>query len=176
MCASERDGQRAQARAMLTFDFAFTSAPFASSASTTSKWPLEQAAMSGVSPFCGAGEHHGQRLPPPSSWGPPACPHQLTPRVGHRAGLFRPPFTRPASHQPLALRDRARCIRRVPPQQSQHTDPFSLSYNNFVISINSSIIYLYIYICIYIICMSVYIYPSERVSPPAHTYTRLNAV
>jgi hypothetical protein len=60
---------------MLTSSLASTSAPFASSALTTSKWPETEAAMSGICPNCGTGEHHGQRLPPPSSPGPPACPH-----------------------------------------------------------------------------------------------------
>jgi hypothetical protein len=63
MCASERDGQRAPARAMLTLSFACTSAPFASSASTTAKWPSIQAVWSGVPPSCGAREHRDQRLP-----------------------------------------------------------------------------------------------------------------
>jgi hypothetical protein len=49
---------------MLTLSFASTSAPFASSALTTSVWPFLEAAWSGVSPSCGAGEHRGQRLPP----------------------------------------------------------------------------------------------------------------
>jgi hypothetical protein len=62
MCVGERNGQRAQVRAMLTFSFAFTSAPFASSASTTAKWPFKEATWSGVHPFCGAGEHRDQRL------------------------------------------------------------------------------------------------------------------
>jgi hypothetical protein len=95
MCASERDGQRAQARAMPTLSFAFTSAPFASSALTRSEWPFRQAAMSGVLPFCGAGEHRGQRLPPPSSRGPPACPHQLTPSVEPTPFALLPPAPRP---------------------------------------------------------------------------------
>jgi hypothetical protein len=63
MCASERDGQRAPARAMLTFVFASTSVPFASSASTTAKWQFIEAVWSGVRPSCGAGEHRAQRLP-----------------------------------------------------------------------------------------------------------------
>ena len=76
MCVSERDGQKAQARAMLTSFVACTSAPFASSATTTSKKPCAVAAWSGVSPLCGAGEHRGHRLPLPSFR--PACPHQRT--------------------------------------------------------------------------------------------------
>ena len=67
---SERDGQRAQERAMLTLSFATTSAPFASSAPTTSAWPFAEARWSGVRPSCGAGQHRGQRLPPPSSRDP----------------------------------------------------------------------------------------------------------
>jgi hypothetical protein len=62
---SERDGQRAQARAMLASCFAFvfacTSAPFASSASTTSKWPSLEALWSGVHPFCGAASQATRR-------------------------------------------------------------------------------------------------------------------
>jgi hypothetical protein len=61
--SSERDGQRAPARAKLTSSFASTSAPFASSASTTSKWPFPEAQWSGVPPLCGEGEHRDQRLP-----------------------------------------------------------------------------------------------------------------
>jgi hypothetical protein len=41
---------------MTIFDFASTSAPFASSASTTSEWPFFEARWSGVHPSCGAGE------------------------------------------------------------------------------------------------------------------------
>jgi hypothetical protein len=68
---SERDEQRVQARVMLTSSFVCTSAPFASSAPATFQWQLIQARRSGVSPFCGAGEHCGQRLPRPSFRGPP---------------------------------------------------------------------------------------------------------
>jgi hypothetical protein len=49
---------------MLTSSFASMSAPFASSASTTAKWPFKEARCSGVHPFCGAREHRGQRLHP----------------------------------------------------------------------------------------------------------------
>jgi hypothetical protein len=56
---------------MLTSAFASTSAPFASSATTTFAWPLEEAAYSGVRPSCGARKHHRQHLPPPSSRSPP---------------------------------------------------------------------------------------------------------
>jgi hypothetical protein len=48
---------------MLTFAFACTSAHFASSASTTAKWPYREAVWSGVPLSCGAGEHRDQRLP-----------------------------------------------------------------------------------------------------------------
>jgi hypothetical protein len=85
---------------MLTISFASTSAPFASSTPTTSELPLEEAAMSAVSPFCGAGEHSGQRLPPPSFRGPPACPHQHTPRVALKAC---PSFTHLDYNQHLAV-------------------------------------------------------------------------
>jgi hypothetical protein len=53
---------RGRRRAMLTFVFASASAPFASRATTTSKWPFNEAEWSGVHPFCGAGEHRGQCL------------------------------------------------------------------------------------------------------------------
>jgi hypothetical protein len=74
---------------MLTFPFTSTSAPFVSSiAPTTSKWPFWQAIRSDVHPPCGAGEHRSQRLPPPSSRGPPACPHHHTASVALKPGLF----------------------------------------------------------------------------------------
>jgi hypothetical protein len=62
MRVSERDAERAQARAMLTISLAFSLAPFASSAPTTSKWPFKEALWSGVRPSCGAGQHRGQGL------------------------------------------------------------------------------------------------------------------
>jgi hypothetical protein len=43
---------------MLTITFASTSAPFASSISTTSKWPSLEAKRSGVHPNCGAEASH----------------------------------------------------------------------------------------------------------------------
>jgi hypothetical protein len=78
-CEIQREGQGVQARAMLTLSFVSTSAPFASSARTTSKWPFSEAKWSGVRPSCGAGEHRGQGLPPLSSRGPQACPHHKRP-------------------------------------------------------------------------------------------------
>jgi hypothetical protein len=60
---------------MLTSAFASTSAPFASSAPTTSAWPLYEAGWSGVRPSCSARKHHRQRLRLPY------CLHQ------HAAGV-----------------------------------------------------------------------------------------
>jgi hypothetical protein len=60
MC--EQDGQRARARAMLTISFASTSAPFASSASTSFAQPFREASCNVVLPSCGAGEHCGQQF------------------------------------------------------------------------------------------------------------------
>jgi hypothetical protein len=63
-CAQVSEIQTGRTRAMLTFAVASTSAPFTSSAPTTSKWPPKEALWSGVRPSCGAGEHRGQRLLP----------------------------------------------------------------------------------------------------------------
>jgi hypothetical protein len=80
---------------MLTlFSLVFTSAPAASSALTTSKWPFSRARRSDVYPPCGAGQRQGQRLPPLSSRGPPACPHHHTPSVALKPGPCLTPFTR----------------------------------------------------------------------------------
>jgi hypothetical protein len=49
---------------MPTLSLAFTLAFFASSAPTTSKWPLKEALWSGVRLSCGAGQHRGQGLLP----------------------------------------------------------------------------------------------------------------
>jgi hypothetical protein len=84
MRMSERDGQRAQPCAMLTFVFASTSAPFASSALTTSKWHFKEARWSGVDPFCGAGEHRGQRRAHTHTLASThECMHSLTLPIAH---------------------------------------------------------------------------------------------
>jgi hypothetical protein len=69
---------------MLTFVLARTSAPFASSAPTTAKWPLKEARWSGVTPYCGAGEHRGQCLHPYYTLARThECMHSLTLPIAH---------------------------------------------------------------------------------------------
>jgi hypothetical protein len=97
---------------MLTSLLASTSAPFASSALTTSKWPKIEAAMSGVCSNCGAGEHRGQRLPPPSSRGPPASPH-----LPHPLHTLPAPGPVPSQPVPSPL-PRLPCPRSSPPSST----------------------------------------------------------
>jgi hypothetical protein len=97
---------------MLTSLLASTSAPFASSTLTTSRWPEIEAAMSGVCPNCGAGEHRGQRLPPPSSRGPPACPH-----LPHPLHTLPAPGPVPSQPVPSPLQ-RLPCPRSSPPSST----------------------------------------------------------
>jgi hypothetical protein len=97
---------------MLTLFFAFTSAPFASSASTTPTRFEKVATMSGVSPSCrSAGEHRSQRLSSPFD-----RPSQTSTRCVSRSGpapaAILPPAPRP---------QKARMM--PPPLPSPHTDP-----------------------------------------------------
>jgi hypothetical protein len=100
----ERDGQRAQARTMLIFVFASTSAPFARGASTTSKWPNREARCSGVDPSCGAGEN----IPVSACLRHPPGPLQPARTTTRRASPLGPapasPLS-PASHPPPAPRE-----------------------------------------------------------------------
>jgi hypothetical protein len=107
---------------MLTLSFASTLASFASSAPTTSKSPFSEAMWSGVRPSCGAGQHCGQRLPPLSSRGPPACPHLHTPSVALKPGPCLPPFTRPRK-PPAARVHRRRRAHPPPPPPPTHPRP-----------------------------------------------------
>jgi hypothetical protein len=116
-------GRRRQAHAMLTSWFASTSAPLASSASTTSKWPLEEAAWSGVHPRWGAAAQASIAVS--ASLRHPPDPLQpartSTPHVALRPGPCLPSFTHlspaPVSRKSMHSRH---CL--VHPPSSQQTD------------------------------------------------------